>query len=342
MASTAPLLVLRFSALGDVAMTVPVLRALLQQHPDVRVCMVSDRAYACLFEGIDRLTFFGADLKGEHRGLLGLVRLFFTLRKAGSYSAVADLHHVIRTRVLRVLFLMSGVRGQRLDKGREQKRQLTRRYQKVRGALPSGFERMRSVFEQLGFSMSLPSVSTAIKITGDSPMATARPLRIGVAPFARHPEKTYPIEQMKKVVALLQERAANTILLFGASGAEAASLAAWQKEFAQVHSMAGRGSLREELVQISQLDVMLCMDSANMHLASLYNVPVVSIWGATHPDAGFMGWGQPLQSAVQIELSCRPCSVFGNKPCFRGDQACMRQITPAAIVERLYRVVSQP
>jgi hypothetical protein len=80
---------------------------------------------------------------------------------------------------------MSGVQGQRLDKGRKQKRQLTRRYQKVRGALPSGFERMRRVFEQLNISISLPSFSTAMKITGNSPIATARPLRIGVAPFER-------------------------------------------------------------------------------------------------------------------------------------------------------------
>ena len=94
-----------------------------------------------------------------------------------------------------------------------------------------------------------------------------------------------------------------------------------------------------ELALMSHLDVMVSMDSGNMHLASLVNTPVVSIWGATHPLAGFMGWGQSEQNAVQIDLSCRPCSVYGNKPCLRKDYACLHQITPAIITQRILSVI---
>ena len=90
---------------------------------------------------------------------------------------------------------------------------------------------------------------------------------------------------------------------------------------------------------MSHLDVMLSMDSSNMHLASLTGTPVVSVWGATHPYAGFMGWGQTEEYAVQIPLDCRPCSVYGQKPCLRGDYACMRNIAPEAIVEKVEKVL---
>ena len=97
----------------------------------------------------------------------------------------------------------------------------------------------------------------------------------------------------------------------------------------------GKLNMRTELNLMSHLDVMLAMDSGNMHLASLVGTPVVSVWGATHPYAGFMGWGQSEKNAVQISLPCRPCSIFGNKPCIRGDYACLRQITPNQIIEKV-------
>ena len=86
---------------------------------------------------------------------------------------------------------------------------------------------------------------------------------------------------------------------------------------------------------MGQLDVMLSMDSANMHLASLVGTRVVSVWGGTHPYAGFLGWSQKTEDCAQLDMPCRPCSVYGNKPCLRGDYACMNGITPSQILEKL-------
>ena len=94
-------------------------------------------------------------------------------------------------------------------------------------------------------------------------------------------------------------------------------------------------SSKEELVLMSHLDLMVSMDSSNMHLASLVDTPVISIWGATHPFAGFMGWRQSAQNSIQKELPCRPCSVYGNKPCHRGDYACLNQITPQEVFQHI-------
>ena len=86
---------------------------------------------------------------------------------------------------------------------------------------------------------------------------------------------------------------------------------------------------------MSQLDTMVSMDSANMHLASICGTRVVSVWGATHPYAGFMGWNQSVDDAVQLDMPCRPCSIYGNRPCLRGDYACLNNIDPVAIADRV-------
>ncbi len=91
---------------------------------------------------------------------------------------------------------------------------------------------------------------------------------------------------------------------------------------------------------MSHLDVMISMDSANMHLASLTGTPVVSIWGATHPYAGFVGWAQKPSNILQVDLPCRPCSIYGNKPCARGDMECMHRISPESVVAKVEEVLA--
>ena len=158
---------------------------------------------------------------------------------------------------------------------------------------------------------------------------------IGVAPFAAHQGKVYPIELQEQIVRSLSSRENVKLFLFGGGKKEVAQLEQWQQAYPRVVSVAGKLKMAEELALMSHLDVMLAMDSGNMHLASLVGTPVVSVWGATHPYAGFMGWGQSEKNAVQISLPCRPCSIFGNKPCIRGDYACLRQITPNQIIEKV-------
>jgi len=99
--------------------------------------------------------------------------------------------------------------------------------------------------------------------------------------------------------------------------------------------LVGKYKLVEELQFISGLDVMLSMDSAGMHLASLCNVPCVSIWGATHPYSGFVGFGQENNPQIQLDLPCRPCSVYGNKSCRYKDYRCLFSIEIEKVVKVL-------
>ncbi len=341
MNTPAHLLVMRFSAMGDVAMTVPVIKQLLQQHPQLTITFVSDVKFSALFDDIPRLTFFGADIHGKYNGLAGLIKLFNQLKQIENITAVADLHDVLRSKVLSFLFKASGKKVKVIDKGREEKKELTRKHDKILKPLRTSFQRYADVFNALGYPVNLSNKQERIKLgvnnSIEALLTNRHQTKIGVAPFGKHKEKTYPIEEMEKVIAALSA-GNHTIFLFGGSN-ERLQFEAWQKVYPNVINMAGRLSFKEELILISHLDLMISMDSGNMHLASLYGVPVVSIWGATHPFAGFYGFGQNPSNAVQADLYCRPCSVFGNKTCYRGDWACMNLIAPERIINKVDDII---
>ena len=162
---------------------------------------------------------------------------------------------------------------------------------------------------------------------------------IGIAPFAKHTGKIYPIEQMEEVVASLAKTGEQEIFLFGGRGYEEAILEEWTYRYPHVKNVVGHFNLDQELVLISKLDLLVSMDSANMHFASLVGTRVLSIWGATHPYAGFYGYHQSPEDCLQVDLPCRPCSIFGQKPCLRGDWACMNKMTPEQIVTKINTIL---
>jgi ADP-heptose:LPS heptosyltransferase len=340
------ILVLRFSALGDVALTVPVIKAFLAANKEVSLVMASEKQCAGLFSGIDRLEFEGFDLKAEFKGFIGIFRIFNLLRKKYQFSMVADLHGVIRTHVLRFLFEASRRKTEVINKGRIEKYALVRKDNKIFRPLPHATERYADVFKRLGFMINLPQVGDVDRdtrtVTGTehniSMQASDSVVKIGFAPFAKHAAKMYPLDKFKEIVQFFN-RAPYQLYFFGGKGAERLLLADWEGHFSRAVPMSSTSSIADELQIMREMQAMVTMDSANMHLASLVNVPVISLWGPTHPYAGFYGFRQDPLNAVQVNLSCRPCSVFGNTTCWRGDHACMGQITPSMVEEKLLKLL---
>ncbi len=327
---------MRFSSLGDVALTVPVLKKVVADNPGYDFVLLSDLKYADLFLGIDRLRFQGVDLKNEYRGIIGVIKIFFLLINRYEISTVADLHGVLRTHIIRILFFLLNRNVAMIFKGRAEKFALTRKKNKIVRPLPHTTERYLNVFEQLGLTVNR-QLSTNSTIAIKKPLGTTR--KIGFAPFAKHAPKMYPLEKMLEVIHHF-DKDDYEIFLFGAGANEEAVINDWRTKLHRVIGDNLSMTIADELTLMSSLDLMVTMDSANMHLASLANVPVVSIWGATHPYAGFYGYNQDLQNAIQKDLSCRPCSVYGNKTCWRGDHACMNQINLNNIIAKIEKLIS--
>ena len=325
------ILLIRFSALGDVAMLAPVVREVARENGDAEFTVLSRPMCEPLFENIgENVHFIGRDVKKDYNGLKGLYRLFRELDQM-HFDCVCDMHDVLRTKVLRKFFRLHGYKVYKINKHRELRKVITAEGDKKKLIqLPTAFENYQSVLKECGLNDNSNLNHNEMPISRNAELSTKK---VGIAPFAAHQGKIYPLERMEEVVRMiLCNDIAKNIILFGGGGEERAKMQEWADKYPNVHLASEYcKNLREELQLMKSLDVMLTMDSANMHLASLVGTRVVSIWGATHPYVGFLGWGQSMDDSIQRnDLKCRPCSIYGNKPCLRGDMACM-DIAPEII-----------
>lgn len=335
---------MRLSAMGDVAMTVPVLRAFVKQYPEVKITVISRPFFKPFFDGIPNLEFFAFDEKERHKGFKGLLRLFSDVKKL-KIDAFADLHNVLRSKIVSLLFALSGKKRATVDKGREGKKELTRSENKIFRQLPTMFERHVKVFNELGFTLDLSNPqfpekailsSEILDIIGDNNQKL-----VGIAPFAQYDSKVYPKDLMQEVIAKLAENKANKILLFGGGKKEIEILDSFAKPFENVINMAGKIQFQQELELISNLDVMLSMDSGNAHIAAMLGVKVITLWGATHPYAGFLPFNQTIENALvsdRNQYPKLPTSVYGNKV-VEGYEDAMRSISPDEIVGKIQKVL---
>jgi ADP-heptose:LPS heptosyltransferase len=344
------LLVIRFSALGDIAMTVPVIWALANQYPDIRITVLS-RSYArtLFYDLAPNVNFMEADLKVEYHGIKGLNALYRRL-VAKQLTKVADLHNVLRSEYLRMRFNLGRYRVEHINKHRKDRRQLISNKNKVLKQLPTSFENYLVVFLRLGYKIDISKFHSIFPEEGGNLNLLPKEIGpkknfeqwIGIAPFAAHEGKVYPPRLMEQVIHQLLETYPNCrIFFFGKGEQEDKYLALWNAQYRRcINASRYCENMYQELIIMSHLDVMLSMDSANMHLASLTATPVVSVWGATHPYAGFTGFNQPKENIIQLDLDCRPCSIFGQKTCQRGDYACLKNIPPERIIERIKSIIN--
>jgi ADP-heptose:LPS heptosyltransferase len=327
----ANVLAIRLGALGDVAIALPSLYSFAKQYPHHTLYFFTRQSFVSLFDQApDNLKVIGIDIK-QYNGLFGLYRFYKTHIKPLHIDVVADLHNVMRSWVIDALLRLSGARVAKRKKDKKKRLQLLRKTNKNYQQLRPYYQRFADVFGILGYPITLQFEGLKV----ESPLPADGYKWIGIAPFSAHQGKVYPLEKMQQVVQQLSALHDVKLLCFGGGKAEKEVFDAWQQRYPNVVSLAGKYTLWQELGIMRCLNVMLSMDSANMHLASLVGVPVVSVWGPSHPYVGFCPWGQAPDNAVQVDLPCRPCSEWGAKPCYRGDWACMHRITPEKIVQKI-------
>jgi len=333
------ILVIRFSSLGDVAMTVPVISALIKSHPNAKISVLTKTQFTPLFKHLPTIEVIGVDLKKQYNGLLGLFQLSKKI-KALRVNAVADLHYVLRTKVLRIL--LPRLNWAILDKGRKEKNQLITG--KIFKPLKPIVERYADVFRHLGFDLSLstPDFPTAQPLPKEiqSLLKECPQPYIGIAPFAAYSSKTYSLDKMKAVIDHFSKTGA-TVVMFGGGQTEVQKLNEIANLFPNVISVAGRLSLDDELKLIGHLKVMLAMDSGNAHMAALMGVKVLTLWGVTHPYSGFKPYNQPLEYCLVSDLEKFPkipTSIYGNRyP--KGYEKAIESISEKEIIAAIEKIV---
>ncbi len=330
-------LVLRLSSMGDVLLTLPVVKGILESNPNVHLILVTRLPFKAYFSGIERLSVIPFDPQGRHKGFAGIIKLYGEIVRHEQFGKVIDLHGILRTYLLSFLFWLAGHKVYRVKKHRKLRRKI------IQGRdsglqIPHTLNRYLSVFQSAGLTGVISANIFAKQ--NDKPAAAPQveqKIRIGIAPLSKHSTKNWGLSNIRELIHLLQDVYAPEIHLFGG-----------KEDFESLNSMAGprvfnhAGQLSpaDEILQIGSLDLFLSMDSANMHLASLTGVPTFSIWGATDPRLGFAPFGQPEDFILHADSAvayCRPCSVFGEIPCRRKDSPmiCMTSIPPIQIFNKL-------
>lgn len=340
--------------MGDAALVAPVVLGVVETYPNVRVTLVTRPKFAVFFENMPNVTVAAVDIDSVYKGLFGLYALSRFLTKNASYDTVIDLHDHLRTKILRFFLkinrffnVLSPKKELKIivfDKGRTEKKAFINHQN--RQPLAHTTERYAAAFAKAGFPITLPQTPIFQFLPNKRIVPTKNPLKIGIAPFAKHSTKEWHFANFEPLIALLlAQNPSLEISLFGGGEAEIEKLTKLAALFPKnTRIVAGHYSLKEELALMQQLEVMLCMDSSNMHFAALAGVKTVSIWGATHPALGFSAYGENHKT-VEIDpelLSCRPCSVFGDKPCARGDHACMTRIEVSDVAKRVIETLALP
>lgn len=339
------ILVIRLSALGDVALTVPAIRVLAATYPKLKITMLSRAFFKPLFEDIPKIEFLEADINGKHKRF-GILKLAKQAKKI-EVDAIADLHSVIRSQIISSYLRLNGIKVAAIDKGRAEKKALTALENKKFLPLKTTVQRYADVFESLGFPIDLENHVFPSKkhlIPKINAMLGVEPKKlIGIAPFAAHQGKAYPIDLMEMLIARLNATDRYRVFLFGGGKKEVKLLGELADPFENVSSVAGKLSFEEELSLISNLDLMVSMDSGNGHLAAMYGIPVLSIWGVTHPFAGFTPFNQPEANQLTADrekFPLIPTSIYGNKfP--KGYENAIASIAPETIFFKIKEILER-
>ena len=323
--------------MGDVAMTVPIIRLVKRRSPSTKISILTKPSYIEIFREFKEANIISIDLKGKHKGLFGLVKLYYELKQLG-VDVVIDLHGVLRTNFLKFLWRKNFYQ---IEKGRKEKENLIngKHFQQLR----TTHQRYLDVFNNINYNLSFskiefPKKSNLSRHAITSKIDFSKKL-IGIAPFAKHKAKTYSLEQMKEVIGSISKE--HTILLFGGGKNESKQLKIISEENKKVFSLAEEFSLSDQLDFISNLDLMVSMDSANGHLAAMYGVKVLTIWGVTHPYAGFAPFNQSSKYSILVDKNKYPkipTSIYGNKSPEEYKQA-INTITPRQIIEKIQEII---
>ena len=333
-------MIIRLSTLGNVAMLVPTLTQLSMTYPDDRFVLVALKPLQPLLYGLDNFRFHEADAQVEAgRGLWQLAKQIAAYQP----SKVFDLQGDYRGMLLRWMMRLRHIPTACIRRGAAERRRLIRLGAERCNRIKTESERYYDTFvagglrptgDVLPMKVNSEALSDVKQLFGEK-----KGHWIGIAPFAKHVSNVLPYKTMKELIGYYAHQPDTRVFLFGGGHIEIEMLRQWSSLWPNVESVSDRLSMGGELELMRLIDGMICMDSANQHLAAIVGCPILSIWCGTHPYMGFAAWGKANTQMLSLPLTCRPCSIHGTNTCKYRNFAC-KAITSEQIAERFNSMLS--
>ncbi|HTS87932.1 MAG TPA: lipopolysaccharide heptosyltransferase II [Gemmatimonadales bacterium] len=326
------ILLVRFSSLGDVLLTTPLIRVLRAQHPAATLSAVTKQMWAPLLSANPHLDEVVSVAPGQ-----SLVPLARALRSA-RFTHLLDLHGNVRTRVLRLLvpgpwtgFDARRRARQRLirehvDTYRDHVPVAERYFEAARGLEVRPDGRAAELFTSPAAEARAHAWLARVGFEGDSPL-------IALAPGSAHATKRWPIRHWRRLASDLVRRGVNVALIGGpADRVVAAEIATSSGRRAA--SAAGELDLQASGALLRHARAAVTGDTGPMHLATAVDAPVVALFGPTVEQFGFFPY-HARATVLERDLPCRPCSSKGGPRCPLGHHRCLEDIAPAEVLAKV-------
>lgn len=325
-------LVIRFSSIGDIVLTTPVMRCLKTQIDSAEVHFLTKKSFVGLMEAnpyIDKIISLEDDFNAMIETLV-----------AEDYDYVIDLHHNIRTlKIKRALqkksFSFNKLNFQKwlytnFKINKMPKLHIVDRYLDTVSSFGVSNDGR-------GLDYFIPE-GKGVDIGKDLPLSHQAGY-IGIVIGATYFTKRYPEENLKELCRNLN----HPVVLLGGKEDAAIGEAVSAIDPYKIYNACGKFSLHESADLVRHAKLIISNDTGLMHIAAAFNKPIVSLWGNTTPDLGMYPYyaqdrvaGFALGNALQVEgLRCRPCSKIGYKKCPKGHFKCMRNIQPSTVIENI-------
>ena len=339
------ILIIRLSSMGDIILTLPVVEALKKEYPDSEILFLCKKKYRDLLHNnprINRVIEF--DSERDHKGINGITRLIKTL-KALQFDLILDLHSNLRSFFIRNLVPAE-------FKKKYNKRWLARLFMvyfktfkvKSKHTLDCYMESLqklgiKSKSKILKFYLSEKDKVWANKFLSENDWNQKRIL-LGMAPGARWNAKKWDKDKFAKVAKILSRKFPLDVILFGDKNdtdtiswidEELSSKIELKKNPNIIHAVDLPFNQVAGILQ--RCDVLVTNDSGLMHLASFLKVPVIAIFGPTHPGLGFSPLGQD-SLVIKVNEKCSPCSLHGKRKCYKKERYCMDRISPEQVADK--------
>lgn len=319
------ILIIRFSSIGDIVLTTPVIRCLKKQLPDAEIHYATRRSFASVLEGnpyIDQVHVLDKDLG-----------VFIQSLKNESFDYIVDLHHNLRSARIKWALKKPSAAFPKLN---IEKWLLVRFKWNI---MPSVhivdryMETVRSLevsIDEEGLDYFIPSKDEV----HDRPF----PNYIGLVIGAAHATKRMPLHKIKELVAKIDQP---IMLLGGKEDSEAGSAIASVAPD-RIYNACGRYNLNQSASLVQQASLIITHDTGLMHIAAAFKKPILSIWGNTVPAFGMYPYKIESSYIAEVDgLSCRPCSKIGFNACPKGHFNCMEKQHIAQIVDAVNNMLSK-
>jgi heptosyltransferase-2 len=316
------ILIIRFSSIGDIVLTTPVIRAIKQQVPNAEVHFATKKHFGVLLENnpyIDKLQLFDKQLLQ-----------FAKILKNEKYDVVIDLHHNLRTRIIKSIIK---VKTYHFDKLNWEKWLIVRLKINI---LP--YIHIVDRYLQACHALGVTNDGEGLDffINEQTNLDGKWDLKSSYFVYAiggQHATKKLPLNKQLELLGLLN---LPVVLIGGKEDIHQGKLIA--KECSNAVNLCGELSIHQSALLIKNSQRLFTHDTGMMHIAAALKVPIVSIWGNTIPDFGMTPY-YPLNTEIEqkilevSELSCRPCSKIGYNNCPKTHFKCMQEIDFSEVPE---------